>query len=64
MYINVEIILPNEYSQRNIDNSFVFWRDGLNILSPIRLMLLFKKAYSKIMLETSHHFFLSAHPYP
>jgi hypothetical protein len=62
MYINIEIIFSNEYSHKKWLQFIGFWRNRINILSSITIMLLFKKPYSKVMLETSQHFFLSLHP--
>lgn len=62
MYINKEIIFSNEYSHKKWLQFVGFWRSSINNLSQITIMLLFKKPYSKIILETNQHFFLSLHP--
>lgn len=41
----------------------VFWKNGIKILNPDRIMLLFKQQNSKIMLETGQQFFPSAHSF-
>lgn len=41
----------------------VFWKDGIKIFNPVRIMLLFKQQNSKIMLETGQQFFPSVHPF-